>query len=332
MMERRYMSAFRPRRLGTSIATALFIIAAISGGLAAEEQAKKAKTEAQAAQDSTMKLRGGEEGTVFKSLKIEGEDRIRIKFERPELILSLEPGTAPGLEWKSIHAVLDRDMLDFFTPFLARSAGVRRQCFARPWLDHLSTNGVARFRPALEGVDRWRLLVANSKGETVASFEGKGKPPKEIVWDGRSLEGKPVPPGLVYSYVLEAYDRAGNKRNFVGDGFELPSYMVNLPEGLMMLFSGEELSRSQRGPYGAAAPPPEILLEVANYLNQEQGIDASVRIEVSARTFDDANRLAKEIIEQLTPILLGDVLRVQPVTNIQPDAPEQGTIAVVVTR
>ncbi len=331
-MERGYMNAFRCRHFGLSIATTFSIVAAIAGGSTAGEQAKKAKDEAQAVEDSTMKLRGGEEGTVFKSLRIEGEDRIRIKFERPELILTLDPGTAPGLEWKSIHAVLDRDRLDFLTPFLARSAGVRRQYFARPWLDHLSTNGVARFRPALKGVDRWRLLVADSKGETVASFEGKGKPPKEIVWDGRSLEGKPVPPGLVYSYVLEAYDLAGNKRNFVGDGFELPSYMINSPEGLMILFSGEKLSRSQRGPYGTAAPPPEILLEVANYLNQEQSVDAVVRIEVSARTFDDADRLAKQMIEQLKPILLGDVLRVQPVTNVQPDAPEQGTIAVVVTR
>ncbi len=54
-----------------------------------------------------MKLQGGEEGTIFKSLRIEGEDRVRIEFERPPLELSLDPKTAPGLDWESFVAVLE---------------------------------------------------------------------------------------------------------------------------------------------------------------------------------------------------------------------------------
>ena len=51
-------------------------------------------------------------------------------------------------------------------------------------------------------------------------------PPEEITWDGRSSRGEPVTPGLTYSYVFEAFDRAGNKRNFVGEGFRLTAYRL----------------------------------------------------------------------------------------------------------
>lgn len=315
---------------GTAFALATTcMIAFMAGGAAAEQVVTE---QASAARDSSMTLQGGSEGTVFKSLEVRGEDRIRITFERPELILNLDPADAPGLEWKSVHAVLDRDRLDFLAPLLGVSAGDRRQCFARPWLDHLSTNGVARFRPALEGVERWRLLVANSRGEQVAQYEGKGKPPKEIVWDGRSLDGKPVPPGLVYTYVLEAYDRAGNKKNFVGDGFEIPSYVIESSGNLTILFSGAELSASRMDRGGSEAPTPEILLEIADYLNRERSLDAPVRIEVSARSFEEAKNLAQQIVDGLKPVMLGDVLRLQPVTTIERDAPEHGTVEVVVAR
>jgi hypothetical protein len=175
-------------------------------------------------------------------------------------------------------------------------------------------------------------MVADSKGETVAVFEGKKEPPEEIIWDGRSTEGRPVPPGLTYSYVLEAYDRAGNKRNFMGEGFELPAYRIDTEQGRMLLFSGGELPRILNPAYGEAAPPPAILLDVVNNINQEQSSDSPVHIEVSARSFEDADRLARDIVAMLKPYFLGNPLRIQPATRVQPDAPEHGTVVVLLPR
>jgi len=320
------------------ILTAVMIVAAAAAATADEsvEKAQNTKTvvdtTAQAAADTTeMKLEGGEEGTLFESLRVEGEDRVRVRFERPPLSLMLDSGSAPGLEWKSVQDVIARIGVDLIDPFVARSAGERRAYFTRPWLDGFSTDGVARFQPALEGVDRWRLLVADSKGDTVASFGGKGKPPKEIVWDGRSLDGSHVAPGLVYSYVLEAYDKAGNKRNFVGEGFELRSYRVDGDDGHAMMFSGAELAQTTTS-YGDAAPTPSILLEIASWVNQEEDLGSQVLVEVTARDFRDAKFLANRLTAQLTPLLLGDPLRVRTVTNVEPDAAEKGSIAVVIAR
>lgn len=291
------------------------------------------KRQNQAAADSTdMTLRAGEDRTIFESLRIEGEDRARIRFERPALSLDLDASTAPGLDWESIRAVVDRNKLDFVSPYLESMRGMRTVYRARPWLDGFSRDGVAKFRPELEGVDKWRLLVADSKGDTVTSFSGNGKPPKEIVWDGRSLHGQPMPPGITYSYVLEAHDRAGNRRSFVGDGFELPPYRLENDETCVMLFSGDEVSGRTPSRYGEPTYPSKTLLEVASLLNQERATENPLEIEVTARTFDDANRLAKEILGTLEPLVLGDPARIQTRTTVEPDAPEAGTVAVRVMR
>lgn len=283
--------------------------------------------------DSGMILRGGEEGTVFKSLTVEGEDQIRIEFSRPSLDLELDPKLAPGLEWESTRELLDHHGLDFISPLLKKSAYERCPYLPRPWLNQFASRDIVHFRPAVEGVDRWELTVANSQGQSVAIFKGKDKPPREIGWDGRSLDGSPVSPGLTYSYVLEAFDRAGNKRNFVGEGFELPSYRLETPDGFVLLLSGRELSRSTSlSQDGGKTPPAPILLEAASWINLSSRSDHLIRVEVTARTFDQANALAQKVMQTLKSLVLGDPLRIQDYTNVQPDAPDQGTVSITVSR
>jgi hypothetical protein len=282
--------------------------------------------------DTSMTLKGGQEGTVFRDLVVEGEDRIQIDFERPELHIDVDPQSAPGLEWGNIQDVLDRNPPDFVSSYLEASSMQRSPYRARPWLNLLASGEIVQFRPQVEGVDRWELIIANSRGETVASFDGKGKPPKEIGWDGRSLDGTPVPPGLTYSYVLEAYDRAGNKRSFVGEGFNLPSYRLQTSDNVVMLFSGRELSESKPSYPKNAAVPPAILLEVVDQINESRMVDQPVLLEVSARTYDQAKTLSGDMVKDIEPLVLGGSKRIQPVTNVVPDAPGDGTIRVVVPR
>ncbi len=279
--------------------------------------------------DSTMVLRGGEEGTVFRSLTVQGEDRIRIEFNRPALELDLDPQQAPGLDMQGTQEVLHRDLLDLVTPLLNQSAYQRCPYLPRPWLERFASGEIVHFHPALEDVERWQLTIANSQGQTVADFKGEGDPPKEIGWNGLSLDGAPVPPGLTYSYVLEAFDDAGNKRNFVGEGFDLPPYRQQTADGFVMLFSGRELASSaSHDQRGIKAPPSPILLECASWMNQKSRPDHLIRVRLTARTFDQANALAQNVVETLRPLLLGDPLRIQYITEVQSDAPSHGTVAI----
>src|SRR5215831_8254109 len=112
-------------------------------------------------------LRGGQEGTVFKSLTVEGEDRVHVDFERPELKLDLDLEKAPGLDWGSAVDVLNRTATDLGAPLVGLSAKQTNPYIGRPWLSEFATGPVARFHPAAEGVDHWKLVVVDSKGAAV---------------------------------------------------------------------------------------------------------------------------------------------------------------------
>ncbi len=285
--------------------------------------------------DSSMTLKAGQTGTEFRSMTIEGEDRVHVDFGRPELNLDLDPESVPGLARGTAMDVLDRTRSDWSSPLLALSAQARSPYVGRPWLREFATGPVARFRPAVKGVVRWKLLVADSRGETVASFDGTGDPPKEIAWDGRTKSGAPVTPGLTYSYVFEAHDRAGNKRNFVGQGFSVSLYRIETPAGQVLVMSGRDLASAETGfaGFGAGArmgskDVSPIFLEVASWLNQSTMVREPLRVAVVARSLDQATMLASRAVTALSGRVIGDPARIQTVTQIAPDAPEDGVLRI----
>jgi hypothetical protein len=323
---------FGGRTCGVLLAVLALTVMAGSGTAA---PAKKTTAPAPAAsEDSSMTIRAGESGKEFRSMTVEGEDRVHVDFGRPELNLDLDPEDVPGLSRGTALDVLDRTVPDLSTPLIALSGQERSPYLARPWLRQFATGSVARFRPAVKGAVRWKLLVADARGETVASFEGTGEPPREIAWDGRTKSGALVTPGLTYSYVLEAHDRAGNKRNFVGQGFTVSAYRVDSPSGPVLVMSGHDLAALDSDGFGfgpgaavhASASP--IFLEVASWLNQSSTAREPVRVAVVARSMDQANALANRATTALAGRVIGDPARVQTVTQVAADAPEDGVLRI----
>src|SRR5262245_18678912 len=256
-----------------------------------------------------LTLKGTQEGTAFKSLTVEGEDRVHVDFDRPELELDLDPFKAPGLGGGSARDVLDRTTPDLGAPLLHTSATENSPYLARPYFRAFASGPVARFTPDVRDVDRWTLVIANAKGQPVTTFKGKGDPPKEITWDGRSQSGAPVTPGLTYSYVFEAYDRAGNKRNFVGRGFNVSAYRLESPTGPTLLWAARDADDASAGAGIAvmgrvdrSAPSP-LLLEAASWINQSDRPTQPLTVKATARTSDQAGRLADQTVRTLAPLL-----------------------------
>jgi hypothetical protein len=285
-----------------------------------------AKRGANTEASSDLVLKGGEEGTVFRTLTVQGEDRIHIEVERPALRLGVDPGKAPGLERGTVADVLDRTTPDLETPLVASTARDASPWVAHPWLSHFPAGAVARFRPSLSHVARWKLLVVNARAESVAVFQGEGDPPREIAWDGRSADGRPVLPGASYSYVFEARDEAGNKRHFVGEGFRVDAFRYDTPEGPTLVFAASELERPGGAPWGADETPP-IVMQLATELNQEPS-ERTVRIEVTARSADEANALGRRLMRWMSPHLLGDPARLESVGFVASDAPAGAAVKV----
>ena len=309
---------------------------AASSGASASREVRVARVVASASPqrtaDSSLTLRGGEEGTVFRTLTVEGEDRIHFDVQRPELRVELDPEKAPGLDWGSARDVLDRTTPDLAAPFLAASTRDRSPYVAHPWLSHFASGAVARFRPDVKGVERWKLSVANARGESVVSFEGRGDPPAEIAWNGLSTSGAPVLPGLTYSYVFEAHDRAGNKRNFVGEGFGVSAWRLETPSGPALAFSGSELRAGSASGLGASDAAPPVVIEAATWLNQSARPAQPLRVEATARSADEANLLASNVARWLGPLLIGGAARLQVATDVRADAPELGAVRISAAR
>ena len=282
---------------------------------------------APAPDDSTMTLRGGQEGTVFRSLTVEGEDRIHYEVERPQLKLDADPSKAPGLEWGSARDVLDRTIPDEMAPLLAGSAREASPYTARPWLSHFASGSVATFRPAVQGVDHWKLTVANGRGEAVASFTGHGEAPKEITWDGRAANGAPVMPGMTYSYVFEAVDRAGNHRHFVGDGFRVAAFRIENEAATTLVFTGAEMAGDGSSP--ATSP---LMLEAASWLNQSGALAAPITVTAIGRSNDEATSLGQRIQSQLATLVMGDAGRIRIETRLESDAPPGGAASIATGR
>jgi len=302
----------------------------------AKAEAPAASPKQASAQDTTMTIPSGQEGAVFRSLTVEGEDRIHFEFERPALAFDLDPNTAPGLDWGSADDVLNRTVPDLSSAMLQSSAQSGTAFLARPWLERFESGAVARFRPEVKGVERWKLTIVDSKGQAVAAFEGSGDPPRELAWDGRTTGGGLVVPGLTYSYVFEAKDKAGNRRNFVGQGFQVSAYRVDSVENPIMVFSGRELpapdpTRPAPAPGEREATAP-ILLEAAGWLNQSPKAVVYVKVTATARTLEQAQSLGTLVAAQMTPHLIGDPARVQAVPDVQPDAPEGGVVRITAGR
>lgn len=310
-----------------------------TGAPAAETKASETKATADASGDGASQgekgytIKGGAERTDLRTLTIEGEDRVHVEIERPPLALQLDPTQVKGLDFGTAQDVLDRTPPDLTTQYLAVSSDERCPYVGRPWLRQFASGSVARFQPNVRGTERWKLTVADSRGQTVAQFSGKGDAPKEIVWDGRSLSGAPVTPGITYSYVFEAVDKAGNKRNFVGQGFKVSAYRLDAPLGPTLVFSAQTLQdgavATAYGPTGAATrPAPPIVLEAASTLNQSPRVSQPIRVDVTGRTYEYANATAKQVAAWIAALTIGDPARVQAVAQVEPDAPEGGTVRI----
>lgn len=269
-----------------------------------------------------LTLKGDQDGTVFHSLTVEGESRVRIRFERPELHLAIDPGQAPGLQLNDAQDILDRTLPDMVTPFLQLSTVTASPYTPHPGLADFKVGTVAHFTTDMTGVADWKLQVVDSRGETAMVFAGQGNPPPEIAWDGVRLDGTPAPPGYTYSYILEARDVAGNQRRFLGDGFKLPAYRRDDPTGPEFLFSGAQLAQSR----AERSQVSSLLLEAATWCNLRCEPTRDLRVIVTHRSGTEAARLAREVTGSLTPLIGGRTGRVVVETQVASGAPASGTV------
>jgi hypothetical protein len=271
------------------------------------------------ANDAKRDLKAGDKGTTLKSITVEGEDRIRIEFDRPALNINVDPLTAPGLEWDMMWTLLTTESLDLYRPLPQSSRSIQSPYRPRPWMDVFRRGDIVRFKPALKGVDTWALIIADSRGGEVKSFKGKGSPPDQIAWDGRANDGTVSLPSHRYSYVVEAADRAGNSRRFVGKGFRLPSYALEVDGHVSLMFTESDMATP------TAKTPSAPVFYAATRINQLMA-SAPVIVEVTTGDYQRANAIANDVARQIRSLVMGDDARITTRATVAKGAEEASIV------
>ncbi len=273
-----------------------------------------------------MALDRNSDGGVLRSMTIEGDDQVSVRFERPGILLDLQPRTAPGLGWRNTW-----EKVELFPVVTSFSALEPSPYLGSPWLDSFSAEEVVVFRPMAEQSHRWMLTVVDSRGRPAVSFEGKGQPPESIAWDGRRTDGSPAWPGLIYTHVLETRDKAGNLRTYTGEGFELPPYRLTRKDGIQLVMAGELFNGATGVRRAETGPAPDLIREAASWLNQVEGIEREIEIMVTARSKGQARRLAEAVARSLNQKIIGNPSRLGTSVQVVTDAPDHGMV-IIATR
>lgn len=275
------------------------------------------------ATDESISLSRDSQGTVLRSFTIEGEDRVSIKFDRPRINLDLDPRTAPGLGWENTW-----DKVEVFPAVTAQSAMNSPQFTGQPWLQEFAQDDVVVFNPEAPGLTSWKLTIVDSRGKPAAVRQGEGSPPADLAWDGRRDDGTCAWPGLIYSFVMETVDLAGNQRTFSGRGFGLPAYRLTGQQEDILVFSGADIITDDLITPVANLPADPLIIETASWLNQAPGLTAAIEIRATARSHRQAQQLADMVSVALTGLVCGDPERINTVVNVVKDAPDQGVIEI----
>ena len=277
----------------------------------------------QEATDEPISLSRDGEGTVLRSFTIEGEDRVSIKFDRPRISLDLDPRSAPGLGWDNAW-----DKVDVLPAVTAQTAMRPSPYTGKPWLKEYAQDEVVVFNPQAPDMASWKLTIVDSRGKPAMVRQGQGTPPASMAWNGRRDDGTSAWPGLIYSYIMETVDPAGNQRTTSGRGFGLPAYRLTGEQENVLVFSGSEITSDDPAAPAVDLPGTPLIIETASWLNQAPGLTSPIEIRATARNHRQAEYLAGLVNGALSGMVCGDPDRINLVCKVVEDAPDQGVIEI----
>jgi hypothetical protein len=187
----------------------------------------------------------------------------------------------------------------------------------KPYLPFFSESPIIEFLPNRDSdVKRWQLIITDYLGENVRAYDGKGKPPRVMTWDGLDSRENMTRVGFPYSYIFTTWDDTGNKRNFIGESFTV--YALKWDEGVdtILRIVGNRLFVANRG---SLTDGGKLLLErVAEYVRHHPL--SSVVVNVFSKTSDLASIRAENVRTYLAGLLIVPTDNIRIVTQVEPES------------
>lgn len=170
---------------------------------------------------------------------IEGESRLKVKPQIPELAWNVNPYENVGDLMKENNVITEFKAPAVNHPPLSLPEKSLSDKTASPWLSRfyepplitLKTRATAQQTAKQE----WAFLIKDSKGKIFYEQKGRGLLPEELEWAGFGDNREPIHVGYDYTYTLSLQDEGGNPQRFSGKPFRVPAFRYESGKLVMML-------------------------------------------------------------------------------------------------
>ena len=273
----------------------------------------------------------GESGAALPEMVVEAENQVRQTIEKTTFTFDLDAAMVD-----SFYAAMDEKALSVspvsgLQPHLNNLEPLRSEQPPHSWLPEIPTTPVATFyteEPEGHKTRRWQLSITDFRGSPCRNYEGKGRPPARVRWDGRTDQGEMLRVGYPYSYVFTTTDKGTNTYNYAGESFRLPALDYRRDGDRVLEIAGGELFARRQAELTAAGDdwPERAADEIRRHPY------SPVRVVVTAETEELAGQRAVRVAEHLAVSMILPREQIETEAVQKPDlrAEMDGTVAVVI--
>lgn len=240
---------------------------------------------------------------AIQQMEVVDDNEFRLQVEKTELDFHPKPEELDDGNTEVEQLLFEYAPLESFNPYLFDSERV--EC---PVIPDFGSRAVTRapvttFRTEFSvgaDVKRWQLEITDYRGESFRRLEGKGVPPLELAWDGRSDHDEMLRPGFPYSFLFTIEDSGTNRYQYAGNTFVLPTLAYAEGKNLRLEAAADEffVTREARPLPVAESRIDRLLREILS------APERAIRVEAYAETAALATARAAWLAERLEERLL----------------------------
>ena len=282
-------------------------------------------------EDGQQWTEDGQHGAALPEMVVEAENRVRQTIEKTSFMFTLDAATVDSLHSEMDELVLAISPVSGLQPHLNNLEPLRSEQPPHFWLPEFPTQPVATFYPEEpEGhrIRDWRLTITDFRGSPTRTFEGRGRPPAVLHWDGRSDHGEILQVGYPYSFVFSTTDRGTNTYNHAGESFRLPALDYRQDGDRMLAIAGGELF--PRRETALTARGEDWLVRAADEIRRHPY--SPVRVVVTAENLALAEQRAELVAAHLADSMILPREQIETRAEQRPDlrAELDGHVAVII--
>ena len=307
-----------------TLATAALLLAALPA-LAQDAD------EGQATGDGQTWTADGESGAALPEMLVEAENEVEQVIEKGTFDFMLSAAAVDSFFTAMDEEALGVSPVSGLQPHLNNLELMASDQPPHFWIPEMSRTPVASFFPGdPEGhkVKNWVLAVTDFRGSPFRTYQGGGRPPGRLDWDGLGDNGEMLRVGYPYSYVFTMTDKGTNTYNHAGVSFRIPALDYRQDGDRVLEIAGGQLF--VRNETDLTDGGRKWLIRATDEIRQHPW--SPVRVIVTAETTKLADSRADQVATFLASALILPREQVETESVQKPDlrAEMDGSVAVII--